>query len=118
MNGEVVMRMRRYVVCMVWTCLALLAGSAASAWAADYPNKAIRLVTSSPGGGADAVARLMSQGLTGPLNQQVIVDNRGSGVIPGAIVAKATPDGYTLLVYGGTFLLSPLMTTEPPYDPV
>jgi tripartite-type tricarboxylate transporter receptor subunit TctC len=61
---------------------------------------------------------MMSFGLAGPLGQQLIVDNRGSGVIPGSIVAKAVPDGYTLLVYGGTFLLSPLMLDQPPYHPL
>src|SRR3954470_11292972 len=93
-------------------CAALVTSVVA---AADlYPNKPIRLVTSQPGGGADTVSRLMAQGLSTPLAQQVIVDNRGSGVIPGQIVARATPDGYTLLVYGGTFLLSPLMLDRPP----
>ncbi len=96
----------------------VFATGAPGALAADYPTKPIRLVTSQPGGGADQMARLMAQGLTGPLGQQVVVDNRGSGVIPGQIVSKATPDGYTLLVYGGTFLLSPLMLDHPPYHPL
>ncbi len=88
------------------------------AYAQGYPVKPIRLVTSSPGGGADTVSRLMAQGLAGPLGQQIIVDNRGGGVVPGQIVSRATPDGYTLLVYGGTFLLAPLLHEKPPYHPL
>ena len=65
----------------------------------DYPNKPIRIVTAALGGGSDFAARLIAQGISGPLGQPVIVDNRG-GVVPGEIVAKAPPDGYTLLVAG------------------
>ncbi len=83
----------------------------------NYPSKSIRIVTSTPGGGADVVARLLAQGMAPGLGQQVIVDNRASGVIPGEIVAKAAADGYTLLLAGGTFTLGPLME-KTPYDPV
>lgn len=65
-----------------------------------YPAKPIRIVTSDAGGGNDFVARLIAQGLTASLGQQGVVDNRPAGVIPGEIVSKARPDGYTLLVYG------------------
>ena len=57
-------------------------------------------------------------GLTAGLGQQAIVDNRGSGVIPGEIVARARPDGYTLLSFAGTFWLQPLLRKSVPYDPV
>ena len=68
----------------------------------DYPGKPIRLVTSSPGGAADFVARLAAQELTASMGRQVVVDNRGSGIITGEIVSKAPPDGYTVLVVGPT----------------
>lgn len=84
----------------------------------SYPNKPIRLVTSEPGGGTDFAARTIAQGLTGPLGQPVIVDNRGSGGnISGEIVARAAPDGYTLLVTGGSFWVGPLLR-KAPYDPI
>ena len=57
----------------------------------DYPSKAIRIVTHEAGGTPDFVSRLIAQGISGPLGQQVIVENRPTGVIPGEIVAKARP---------------------------
>ena len=63
------------------------------------------------------MARLIAQGISGPLGQPVIVDNRASGIIPGEIVAKAPPDGYTLLVGGGSLWIAPLLQ-KTPYDPV
>ena len=82
----------------------------------DYPNKPIRMITASPGGGSDFVARVVSQEIAGPLGQPVIVDNRG-GIIPGEIVAKASPDGYTLLVDSASFWIAPLLQ-QIPYDVV
>ncbi len=75
----------------------------------NYPNKSIRIITSGVGGGNDFVARLIAQGISSPLGQQVIVENRASGVIPGELVSQAQPDGYTLLVYGGTLWIGPLL---------
>ena len=92
-----------------------LAIIAATTWAQDYPTRPIRIVTSEAGGGNDLQARLVAKGLTGALGQQVIVENRPSGVIPGDIVAKATPNGYTLLLYNNTFWIGPLLQTSP-YD--
>jgi tripartite-type tricarboxylate transporter receptor subunit TctC len=85
----------------------------------DYPNRAIRVVAAAPGGGADIMARLIAQGVTAGLGQQVVIDNRGgSVVIPSQMVAQAAPDGYTLLFYGNPFWLFPLMRDHTPYDPV
>ena len=84
----------------------------------DYPGKSVRLVSPGPGGGADFVARFIAQGISGPLGQQVVVDNRPAGVIPGQIVSKAPPDGYTLMVNGNSFWIAPLMRDHIPYDPV
>jgi tripartite-type tricarboxylate transporter receptor subunit TctC len=74
-------------------------------------------VTSQAGGGNDVQARAIARGLTDALGQQVIVDNRPSGVIPGDIVAKANPNGYTLLLYNNALWTGPLMQ-KTPYDPV
>ena len=84
----------------------------------DYPNRPIRIFTSEVAGGADAMARLFGEGIAGALGQQVIVENRPSGVIPVETVSKAKPDGYTVLVYGSTVWLLPLMRSNVPYDPV
>jgi tripartite-type tricarboxylate transporter receptor subunit TctC len=81
----------------------------------DYPTKPIRVLTSPPGGGSDFVSRLIAQGLSSALGQQVIVENRPGGVGPEA-VAKSAPDGYNLLYYGGSLWLLPLMRKDVPYD--
>ena len=96
----------------------MLASSAYTAYSQTFPVKPIRFVTSELGGGSDFVARLVASGLAPNLGQQVIVDNRPSGVIPGETVTKAPPDGYTLLVYGGAFWLAPLLYDKLPYDVV
>lgn len=96
---------------------ALLLGLASmEATAADFPRKPIRIVTADAGGGSDFVSRLIGQGWTVSWGQQVVVDNRGGGTIAGEIVARAVPDGYTLLYYGQTLWLLPLMRKEMPYD--
>lgn len=82
-----------------------------------YPNKPIRIVTAAAGGNNDGTARIIAQGISGPLGQPLIVDNRPNGVIPGEIVSRAAPDGYTLLVYNNGFWLGPLLLKSP-YDPV
>ena len=55
--------------------------------------------------------------ITGVFGQQVVVENRGGGVIAGDLVAKSPPDGYTLLLYGNTLWLLPLMRSHMPCDP-
>jgi len=91
-----------------------------TAGAQSYPTKPIRVVTADPGGAGDLTARLISQGMGSGLGQQLIVENRGGagGVIAGDTVAKATPDGYTLLVHGSAIWLSPLLRDKVPYDPL
>ena len=96
-------------------CSTLVGASAASGQV--FPNKPIRIVTSEAGGGNDLQARLIAQGLAGALGEQVVVENRPSGVIPGEIVSKATPNGYTLLLYNNTLWTGPLLQATP-YDAV
>jgi tripartite-type tricarboxylate transporter receptor subunit TctC len=93
----------------------MLALGADVACAQGYPNRVVRIVTSEPGSGNDFVGRIVAQGLTASLGHQVIVDNRGS--IAAEIVAKAPPDGYTLLFYGSSVWLLPFFRSMP-YDPV
>lgn len=99
--------------------LMLVAGSAAAQQA--YPNRPIRfIVPYPPGGGADPVARIVAQKLVEAWGQPVIVDNRpgGNTVIGNDAVAKAAPDGYTILL--GSNTLSTLSSLLPslPYDPL
>src|SRR5689334_10826081 len=106
--------MKRYAAAAA--CLAA-AALAAAATAQPYPNKPIRMVTGGSGGSSDVVSRLLAQGLTSGLGQQVIVDSRPSGVIPGQIVMAAPPDGYTVLLSSGSLWIAPLMQ-KTPYDAV
>jgi tripartite-type tricarboxylate transporter receptor subunit TctC len=89
---------------------------ASSASGQPYPNKPIRIVTAPPGGGADFVTRVIAQGISGPLGQSVVTDNRPTAVI-GAFVAKAPADGYTLCLVGQSFWISPLIE-KMSYDPI
>lgn len=97
----------------------VFAHSAPSAAAENYPVKVIRLiVANAPGGGADLVARVLAEKLARPLGRQIIVENRpgASGQIGADYVAKAAPDGYTLLL-GTTLTLisSPALHPNLPY---
>jgi len=82
----------------------------------NFPNTFVRIVTTEVGSGNDFSARLIVQDLSATLGQQVIVDNRGN--IAGEIVAKAAPDGYTLLSWGSPLWLAPFLREKVPYDPV
>ena len=103
----------RYIVCVPLAILVALFPASTSAQ--NYPNKVIRIATAAVGSANDLVARIIAQELTRSLGQQVIVENRG-GLAP-EVVARASPDGYTLLFYGSSVWLLPLMRHEN-YDPV
>ncbi len=87
----------------------------------DYPSRPVRLlVPNPPGGGSDAVARILAQKLGERMNQQFVVDNRagGGGIIANETVARANADGYTLLLaFIGPVAISPALT-KVPYDSV
>jgi tripartite-type tricarboxylate transporter receptor subunit TctC len=98
---------------------ALIAIAPLAAPAQDYPNRPIRLVVAyAPGGATDAFTRPVAQRLGQLLGQQVIVDNRagGNSIIGTDYVAKAAPDGYTLLVNPASHLLIPFYNKSVPYD--
>lgn len=84
--------------------------------AQDYPTKPVRMITSEPGSSLDLTARVIAQGLTAALGQQVIVDNRR--LLAVELVARAPTDGYTLLAYGSPMWIAPLMRKDMQYDPV
>jgi tripartite-type tricarboxylate transporter receptor subunit TctC len=88
--------------------------------AQTYPDKPLRIVTSGLGGNNDFAARMIAYGLTAALGQNVIVENHGgaSAVVPGLTVAKASPDGYTLLSFSSPLWLLPFLQDRVPYDPL
>jgi tripartite-type tricarboxylate transporter receptor subunit TctC len=89
--------------------LALVATAGIEVHAQDkYPTRPVRIVTATPGGGNDFLARMIAPPLGNALGQQVIVDNRPSRLV-GGIVARSTPDGYTVVVGGSTMQYTPLM---------
>ena len=73
----------RFVVWMI--SIAVMVLGVGAVHGQNYPNKPIRIVTSEIGGSSDFMARVIAQGISGPLGQPVITDNRGGGVIPGEI---------------------------------
>lgn len=90
--------------------------AAGTAFAQPYPARVIRIQTTEAGGFPDAVARLVAQGLSATIGQQVIVENRAIAAVD--VVAKAPPDGYTLLFYTSVLWLSPFLRDNLGWDPV
>jgi tripartite-type tricarboxylate transporter receptor subunit TctC len=107
--------MIRMLICitLTWSCAALGQG---------WPTKPVRvIVTFSPGGSSDIVARLLAAPLQAELGQSVIVDNKpgAGGTIGAHEAARAEPDGYTLLLSNSAPIsISPAMQDQPRYDPV
>ena len=106
-------------------CLGLFAlGPSASAQEdpAKYPSRPIHIVVGfTPGGGNDILARIVGQKLSESFSQPVVIDNRpgGGAIVATEYVAKAAPDGYTLLVgASGAMTINPAVYTKLPYDPV
>src|SRR5215475_11651507 len=104
--------------------LALLGASVAATlalptWAQSWPAKPVTIVVPfGPGGPADVYARILGQALTESLGQQFIIDNKpGAGAIIGTeVVAKARPDGYTLLMMSNTHTTNETLFTHKPYQ--
>lgn len=105
-----------------WVSAALAAITVAAVQpvaAQSYPARAIRIIVpTAPGGGGDTVARLLSMGLSERFGKQVVIDNRtgASTMIGGELVAKAPPDGYTLLLGVSTLAINPSAYKKVPYD--
>ena len=92
---------------------------APAADAGTYPGRPLRfLVPLAPGGGTDFITRLLAQRMTEALGQQVVVDNRpgGNGIIAGEILAKSAPDGHTLLMVTGGYVVNPALFKKLPFD--
>jgi tripartite-type tricarboxylate transporter receptor subunit TctC len=102
-------------------CVALLALGSSAAGAQEYPARPLRVIVAyPPGGSTDIIARIIGQKLSDRFGQTVLVDNRGgaAGMIGAEIVARATPDGYTLMLADTPFVVNPYVFSRVPYDPI
>src|ERR1043166_3675020 len=110
--------LRTLCVSALALCICIVAGGA---YGQAYPARPVRLVVpATPGGGTDLVARVLSQKLGETLGQQVVVENRGgaSGMIGSEFVARAAPDGHTLLLAYTSHVTNPGLYLKMPYDTV
>ena len=95
----------------------LLAVVSAPVFAQDYPSKTVRMIVPfAPGGGVDTVTRILAQKLTEQTGASFVVENRagGGGLIGADAVAKAAPDGYTLLTSAPEFSINPGVKAKMP----
>jgi tripartite-type tricarboxylate transporter receptor subunit TctC len=107
--------------CKVTLLSCILGGTASLALAQAYPNKPIKLIVPfAPGGFTDVVARILGQKLSVSLGQPFVIENKaGAGSTIGTdFVAKAAPDGYTLVMVSTTHVISPSIYPKLPYDPI
>lgn len=89
--------------------------------AQDYPSRPVRWVLGfAPGGSPDSVARILTPQLTAQMGQSVVLDNRpgANGILAADIVAKANPDGYTVLITSGAFAINPSIVKKLPFDTI
>jgi tripartite-type tricarboxylate transporter receptor subunit TctC len=100
---------------MLAAVLALLVGTA---WSQGYPNRPVRIIVPAGTGGPDIVARVVAAELQTQLGQPFVVENRpgANGIVGTDFVAKAAPDGYTLMVYSPGFVVNKFMHKSLPYD--
>jgi tripartite-type tricarboxylate transporter receptor subunit TctC len=115
--------MKFQVPALLLGCALVIAAAPAAAQspAAGYPNRPVKLVVPfAPGGFTDVVARILGNKLSQATGQQFVVENKaGAGSTIGTdFVAKAPPDGYTLLMVSSTHVISPWLYKNLPYDPV
>ena len=112
--------MRASRAAVIITAVALACPGVARAQ--SYPTKPVRLIVPlAPGGGNDTIARMIGQKISGPLGQQVVVENRpgAGGMIGAEVAAKSPPDGYTLLLANvAGMAIIPNVQKKVPYDPV
>jgi len=100
---------------------ACLAFSAAESPAQEYPSKPVRIIVGFvPGGGTDILARMVAQKLDESFGQRVVVENRpgASQIIASELVAKAAPDGHTLIMVSAAFTVTPALQRKLPFDTV
>jgi tripartite-type tricarboxylate transporter receptor subunit TctC len=100
------------------TLLAVVLAVVSAAVQAQYPNRAVRVVVAAQTGGPDIVARVVAAELQAQMGEPFVVENQGgaNGIVGATTVAKAAPDGYTLLVYSSGFVINPAVHKTLPYD--
>jgi tripartite-type tricarboxylate transporter receptor subunit TctC len=112
----------RFLLALLGTLLGALAFTQATGHAQDWPNRPVQIVVSSgAGGAADIVARMIAEKLGPAIGQPVVIENRtgAGGHVGAAAVARANPDGYTLLMSGSpTHSVGPHLFKNLPYDPM
>lgn len=109
------------MTCAATAMISAVVSAGALGQAGNYPNHVVKfIVPVAAGGTVDIVARTLAQRMTESMGQQVIVENRpsASSLVGTQVVAKAPPDGYTLLATSTTFLSAPAVVREPGYDPL
>jgi tripartite-type tricarboxylate transporter receptor subunit TctC len=113
--------MRKLAILLAAISAVVLAAVSGPAYAQTYPSRTVTLVVPfPPGGGVDALARILAERLSVSLKQSVVVENRtgGGGTVGTRQVAKAEPDGYTLmLAHTGTISINPSLYANAGYDP-
>lgn len=119
----VFMKYCRICKAVILATVAVLPGVLLAQSASTFPNKPVRIVVAqAPGGGTDIQARMFATKISRLLGQQFVVDNRAgggaAGVVASTMVAKATPDGYTLLAITPSFTFSPALYKDYPVDPI
>jgi tripartite-type tricarboxylate transporter receptor subunit TctC len=106
----------RYVI-LISGVLACSVFSGLSA-AQSYPVRPVRVITAGHGGGLDTVLRTIGNGISGPLGEPIVVENRPSITFPQDRVANGAPDGYTLGYFANNVWLAPFLRANMPYDPL
>src|ERR1700759_48471 len=109
----------RFLYCIL--AAVLLLSGAAPALAEGYPTRPVRMVGGFPAGGpTDVIARLVAQRLSDSLRQQVVLGNvpGAGGNLASGQVARATPDGYTIMAISTGFMVNPSLYAKVPYDPI
>jgi tripartite-type tricarboxylate transporter receptor subunit TctC len=120
-NGAVLTEEEMKNLIVLASCVLLGSIGSGGASAQNFPTKPVRVIVGfSAGGGADLIARVVSQQLSASLGQPVIVDNRAgaAGNIAAELVVRSPPDGYTLLYGNASLTLSPSVFSNLAYDPV
>src|SRR6266705_1293335 len=104
---------------IIGTAAMVLAAAASQAWAQGYPNKPVHVIISfTPGSSTDIFGRIVSQKLSEIWGQPVLAENRAGagGAIGSNVVAKAAPDGYTMLINSNAHSVNPEIYAKLPYE--